>query len=194
MPRRTISLEELPAYYQHTALAANLYGQRCELSRFKRNHGSDASARAYDELVEGVGTLSEAELSAFRIRHYAQYHSSGRFTKLQLTNIFRTLVLEWTFHRIAAMDDISVQAVSESFFGNKHGQGGILRKAPDLHDILCSRDPHLRTREELNRATGVNRRSPAQRAHPKTEAHRKKRSGAWVSDGRVRARNARRVA
>lgn len=62
-----------------------------------------------------------------------QYDQSGRFTNKEVFTMHRLWLDGWSLRRVAEEERVKPQAIRERIEGNKHGQGGLLKKAPEFY-------------------------------------------------------------
>lgn len=119
----------------HPLAVADLRGVRYHLTPYRQGGARAYIERDFDERHHTtLRYLQVVHLLNLRkvLRLIYRYEASGRFTKKELFLMRQTLLAGWSLRRIAAAESIKVSSISDRIHGNRHGHGGLRKKAPEF--------------------------------------------------------------
>jgi hypothetical protein len=116
---------------------SDLFGNPRSASIFRQGHSYLFSGQDFSEPEDPpVSPSSEEEVRTEMFRDILdaleRYEQSGRFSTKELFAMWKTWLEGWTLERIGAAQGVSRQAIRERICGNRRGQGGVLKKAPEF--------------------------------------------------------------
>jgi len=118
--------------------AADLYGQARQVGAYRRGTQQSASFRGLDESEEGNSKEPcpeqvRAWLKRQIVATLERYAATGCCTAIELRTLRYLWLDELSLRQCAKADGVTAEAVRVRIEGNKKGQGGVQRKAPEFY-------------------------------------------------------------